>query len=46
MKYNLEYTFKDLGIRNDQLSDLDKNNLINNGYTVIKFSPEEWKKEE
>ena len=44
MKYNLEYAFKDLGIRNDQLSDLDKNNLINNGYTVIKISPEEWKK--
>ena len=46
MKYNLEYVFKDLGIRDDQLTDLDKNNLINNGYTVIKISPEEWKKEE
>ena len=44
MKYNLEYVFKDLGIRCDQLSDLDKNNLINDGYTVIKISPEEWKK--
>ncbi len=44
MSYNLNNVFDDLSIKGNELSEYDKNNLTENGYTVLKITPNQWLK--
>jgi len=46
MEYNLSNVFEDLSIKETELSEFDKKNLLDHGYTVIQFSNEDWKKKD
>lgn len=46
MTYSLQNVFKDLTINENSLSKEHKSNLLNDGYTVIKISEEEWLKKD
>ena len=46
MTYSLQNVFKDLTVNENSLSQEHKSNLLNDGYTVIKISEEEWLKKD
>ena len=44
MKYNIDSAFKDLNINENTLKDEDKKKLLDEGYCLITYSLDDWKK--